>query len=386
MFCERCSRLLNRATGRCVCDDDPSLAAPPTPPPPPASVVQEGDAALARRALADIAQLQAGSADGGGAGMDGSVAVLSRPQSQASAHARSEPIAYKPPIVQARTVAEPGRLRGTIPDLRARWARFDVRVHEACLVVSKVGGADPVLVGRVLGLLVLGPLGVLLGDVLGRALAKRERIKRLAAGVTVPDGADVLPLDQLVAVTVERMPWGGRVRIGAGGGGACTFRWSKRDLRFDDVAGPLAAAADRRFSLVPSDGRLRVAYRAGVVALLLAALATVAVPVKMIVFPAPAPGHELPAETRAALARACPEWRASPLGGAALAATATRITPDVEHAAATAPAAMPGLAGAMATIASFAPKVGAPDAPLDEAVRFSDAVDAVDAACTRVGV
>lgn len=381
MFCERCSRLLNRATGRCVCDDDPSLAAPPTPPPPPASVVQEGDAALARRALADIAQLQSGSADGGGAGSG--VAVLSRPQSQD----RSEPIAYKQPVVQARTVTEPGRLRGTIPDLRIRWARFDVRVHEACLVVSKVGGVDPVLAGRVLGLLVLGPLGLLLGDALGRVLAKRQRAKRLAVGGSAASGRDdVLPIDQLVAVTVERLPWGGRVRIGAGGGGARAFRWSKRDLRFDDVAGLLAAAADRRFSMVPSGGRLRVAYRAGVVALLVAALATIAVPVKMIVFPAPPPGYDLPAEARAALVRACPEWRASPLGGAALAATATRIAPDVERAAAAAgPTEMPGLAGAMGIIASFAPKVGSPTAPLEEAVRFSHAVDAVDAACTRVG-
>lgn len=378
MFCERCKRLLNRATGRCVCDDDPSLAAPPTPPPPPASVVQEGDAALARRALADIAQLSGGSDKDG----YGSVAVMSRP---ATTPAGKEPLAYTPPVLHTRVVTEPGRLRATIPDLRARLARFDVRVHEACLVVSKVSGPDPVLIGRVVGLLLLGPLGLLLGDAAGRLRAKRQRVRRLAT-VTSTDNAEVLPLDQLVAVTIERLPWGGRVRIGAGGNGARTLRWSRRDLRFDEVAGALHAAADRRFSTVPCDNRLRVVHRVGVIALLVTALATVAVPVKLVVFPAPAPGHELPAETRAALGRACPVWRASPLAGAELATTATRIAPDIERAAVTAPTEMPGLLGAMQTIVAFAPQVGSPSAPLSEAVKFSEAVDAVDAACALVGL
>jgi hypothetical protein len=389
MFCERCGRLLNRATGRCVCDDDPRLATPPEPQhAPEAFVRQDGDAAAARRAVTDIAQALGGVGSGGADG-GSAVAVLSRPQPSAggvAAAAAAAPVAYQPPQPPAPRVVDPGRLRGTIPDLRARWTRFDVRVHEACLVVCRVGGVDPVLMGRVVGLLVLGPLGLLVGDAMGRWRAKRQRARRLAmATFVVGDAAEVLPVDQLVAVTVEPLPWGGRVRIGAGGGGHRSFRWSRRDLDLQDVAGPLQAAADRRVALQPSGHRLRIVHRAGVVALVLAAVATVAVPVKLVAFPAPPPGHELPPAARTALHRACPAWRSTPLAGAGLVATVERVRSDVERAASAAPTAFAGLHGAMDVIARFAPKAGAPGAPLEEAARFSDAVDTVDAACTRVG-
>jgi hypothetical protein len=140
----------------------------------------------------------------------------------------------------------------------------------------------------------------------------------------------------------------------------------------------------RRFSLLPYGNGVRLAYRAAVALLLVSVLAMVAIPVKMIVFPPAPAGHDLPVAARDALHRACPAWRASPLAGAGLTATVKTIRPDVARAVAST-ASLKALAPALDTIEQFAPKVGAHDAPLSEAAAFGQAVDVVDAACTRVG-
>src|SRR5687767_4553456 len=99
MFCDSCGRLLNRATGRCVCADDPSLATPP-----PALVA---------------------SASGGVA-----TAVLERP---VVVTARPEPIP-EPAMVAARPIE--ARVRGVITDLRSGLRRYDLRIHDDGLVLS----------------------------------------------------------------------------------------------------------------------------------------------------------------------------------------------------------------------------------------------------------
>ena len=399
MFCERCGRLRNRATGRCVCDDDPSLATP---------VEQRQPVAVAATANGSANGSVNGSANGT---VHGGVDVAAPSTATASADVAPRVSALAtpadrdlPPLPQqisrlngarpktADEEHEPepeqlrplGRLRTVLPDMRDGFARVDVRIHEDALVIDRVRGVDPVLVGRIAGTLLLGPLGLIIGDALGRKRAHRQRLNRVTAPGMIETG-ERLPLEQLVAVTVQRLPWGGTVRIGAGGGsGARTLRWSKRDLDANDVAGQLQAVATRRFSVHAMSNGLRLAHRIGVALLVLAAIATVALPAKAILLPPPAPGEDLPAAAREAMENACPAWRAAPLSGPALAAVAIQIRPDLERAAAAAPE-FATLVDDIAAVEGFAPKAGSANAPLAEAARFSSAVDSIDSACTRVG-
>jgi hypothetical protein len=346
MFCERCGRLLNRATGRCVCEDNPSLAVPPAAP---------TTATGTTTAVLDPAPPEA---------------AAPRPVTNGQ---QSRPTPVKPEQ-QAPEPRSIGPIRGKVSGLRSGVRRYELFVHDDALAITRVSGVDPVFVGRVIGALA-GPLGLILGDAAGRALSRRSRPE-----ATV----DPIPLDQVVAVTVQRLPWGGRVRIGAGGAGGKSLRWSRRDVNGNELAGLLHSAVGRRFSLLPYGNGLRLGYRAAVALLLLGAFATVAMPIKMLVFPTPPPGHDLPVAAREGLSRACPAWRASPLEGPQLTATAKAIRPDITKAAASS-SELKALAPALDTVESFAPKVGANDAPLAEAAKFGQAVDVIDAACTRIG-
>ena len=362
MFCDRCGRLRNRATGKCVCEDDPALAVPVSTVPLAASTNGSSTTVLDEKALADAAvearQLRA---------LDGRQAE----ESVSDAPPRPAPVAN-------------GRLRAVLGDMREGRQRFDVRVHDDALVVDKVGGADPVLIGRIAGFVLLGPLGLVIGDWLGGRRARKQRLRRAAApGMT--ESGEVLPLDQLVAVTVQRLPWGGTVHIGAGGTGGRTLRFSKRDLDPNDVAGHLQAVASRRFSMVPVPDSAQLGYRVGKAVLALAILVSIALPAKAVLFPAAKPGDDLPSAARDGLRAACPAWEQTPLGGPQLAATVAQLRPHFEAAAAALPALGP-LSADLDVIAAFAPKAGTPDASLTEAAAFSAAVDRVDAACARVGI
>ena len=373
MFCERCGRLRNRATGRCVCDDDPTLATP-----------IEGEATSA--AAAPTAALNG----------NGATATLVAP---ALGRAVATPPGLAPLPQQiaslngARPVETPvtaavdvplGRIRAVLPDFRAGLKRVDLRIHEDALVIDEVPGLDPVLVGRIAGGLLLGPLGFLLGDGLGRRRAKKQRLARLSTPRQEETG-ERLRIDQLVAVTVQRQPWGGTVRLGAGGSGSRTLRWSKLDLDANDVAGQLQAVATRRFSMHGASNLVRIAHRAGVALIVLLTLATVILPAKAIFFPPPAPGADLPAAARDSLGQACPAWRTAPLEGAGLASIAASVRPHFESAAAAAPE-FATLGADIALVEAFAPKAGTPTAPLAEAAQFGASVANIDAACARVGL
>ena len=369
-----------------MCEDDPSLAVPIAPAKPApvevagplldplAAALAEASAAANGSAPTAVMTRTSALQHLASAKREGSVAALAPDAEATSAAPEPEP----KPAPPARDVT--GRLLGVVPDLRAGVGRFDARVHEDAIVFAPVKGVDPVLAGRVVGTLVLGPLGLLLGDRLGRKVAFGQRAKRLA--VASP-GAAVFA-DQLVAVSVERLPWGGRVQIGAAGSGGRRLRWSNRDVETNEVAGLLQTVAGRRFSMLPFGGGLRVAHRAGVILLWLAIAAMVAIPVKAIAFPPAEPGAELPSAARSALRSACPPWQAAPLSGPGLVAAVAQVQRDLERAADAAPAELGSLRPAIAAVAAYAPKAGDASAPLAEAASFSSGVDAIDAACARV--
>jgi hypothetical protein len=381
--------LLNRATGRCVCDDDPTLAVPVEDKGAPAAeststAALNGSAGTTVTLVApDVAQ------ELGVSRLDTDIqrpvatpAGLPPLPQQISSLNGERPI-DAPPSRAAVELPPLGRLRTVLGDMRDGVRRVDVRIHEDSLVIDEVPGLDPVLVGRVAGTLLLGPLGLILGDAIGRRRARSQRRRRMS-NAGMHEHGQRLPMDQVVAVTVKRLPWGGLLHIGAGGLGSRTLRWSKRDLDANDVAGQLQAMTTRRFSMEPMPNGLGVAHRVGTAVLVLAALVTVALPVKAIAFPPPEPGADLPAAARDALHDACPVWRAAPLSGAGLAQAAAQVRPQLELAAAAAPE-FASLGADIALIESFAPKAGTANAPLTEAAQFSAAVSHVDAACARVG-
>jgi hypothetical protein len=316
VFCERCGRLLNRATGKCVCDGDPSLAAPVAaasssavnstvllaPAAPPATEKELADAAVAARQVRQL---------------DG------RPPESRAGEA---PAAY----------VATGRVRCVLGGLRAGRARVDLRIHDDALVVVRANGDEA-----------------------------------------------VVPVSQVVAVTLSPTPRGGTVHIGAGRVGNHTLRFSKRAHSVTDVAGQLQAVATRRFSLVPMARGAEVAHRAVKVAAALVVVAMVGVGVKALVFPSPKTGDDLPAVARESLREACPSWRVAPMHGPALAAAAAPLRAAFERAATASEFA--SLGADIALVIDFGPKAGSPTVPLSEAAAFSGAVDRIDAACARAG-
>ncbi|HEX7168889.1 MAG TPA: hypothetical protein VF230_18065 [Acidimicrobiales bacterium] len=299
----------------------------------------------------------------------------------------ASPVAPPPPVERPVIPLPPlGPPVGVIPDLREGIRRVDLHLHDNSFVAVRVRGVDPLLVGRAVGLL-LGPLGLIVGDALGRRAALRARVRRLAQPRDLErDPGERIPLDQVVAVTAQRLPWGGRVHIGAGGGAARTLRWSRRDTDANHVAGLLQAVGGRRFSLVLPPNLLGLAHRAAMALLVLAAVATIALPMKALVFPPAPAGAELPAAAREALTNACPTWRAAPLSGPLLVRAAGQVKADFATAASAGAPELAHLTADIAAVEGFAPKAGKPNAPLVEAAAFSAAVDRIDAACARVGL
>lgn len=241
-------------------------------------------------------------------------------------------------VVAAAPYTPTGRVRGAVTGLREGRKKVDLRIHEDAFVVAD------------------GP----------------------------NDEGTAIPVEQVVAVTVHLKPWGGSVHIGAGRCGSHTLRFSKRKHAWTDVAGQLQVVDPRRFAVVPIANGVQAAYRAGMVAIALVVIAAVAIPVKMVFFPAPSAGDDLPAMARTAMRDACPAWRAAPLSGAGLASAARQVRPDFESAASSSPV-FASLPADITIVEQFAPKAGRPDAPLVEAAAFSGAIDRIDAACTRAG-
>lgn len=332
MFCDRCGRLLNRATGKCVCADDPALAVPV-------------GATVASRATADAGR-------GGGLNMAASEhadvserelaerAVAARQVTSLNGRAPEQAAATVPATAAAEEIpyVPSGRVRAALCGLRDGRRRVDLRVHDDALVVATGAG----------------------------------------------DAGQAIPLDQVVAITVQRQPWGGSIHIGAGRKGSRTLRFSKRKHSCNDVAGHLQAVDPRRFALIPVAGGVQLAYRMGKIVAAVVVLAAVAIPVKLAFFPAAEPGDDLPAAARTAMREACPTWRGAPLSGEALVSIAEQVRPAFEQAAA-AFAEFTSLPADIAAVHGFAPKVGRPDAPLVEAAAFSAAVDRIDSACARAG-
>ena len=231
-----------------------------------------------------------------------------------------------------------GRVRGALTGLREGRKKVDLRIHEDAFVVAE--GSN--------------------------------------------DEGTAIPLEQVVAVTVHLKPWGGSVHIGAGGRGSHTLRFSKRRHAWTDVAGQLQVVDPRRFAVVPIANGVQTAYRAGLLALALVVIAAIAIPVKMVFFPAPSAGDDLPAAARTSMRDACPAWRSAPLSGDGLVSAARQVRPSFETAAG-ASSLFASLPADITTVEQFAPKAGRPDVPLVEAAAFSGAVDRIDAACTRAG-
>lgn len=332
MFCDRCGRLLNRATGKCVCADDPALAAPVDPAAASSTTADVG--AVRSQAVAPSAHVPVSERELAERAVAARqvTSLNGRAPKQAAASAAATAAPEEDPYVPS------GRVRSALCGLREGRRRVDLRIHDDALVVAS--GAE--------------------------------------------DAGHAIPLDQVVAITVQRQPWGGSIHIGAGRNGSRTLRFSKRKHSCNDVAGHLQAVDPRRFVLVPVAGGVQLAYRMGKIVAAAVVLAAVAIPVKLAFFPAEKQGDDLPGAARAAMRDACPTWRGAPLSGDALASTAEQIRPLFEQAAA-AFEEFASLPADVATVQGFAPKAGRPDAPLVEAAAFSAAVDRIDSACARAG-
>jgi hypothetical protein len=261
MYCDECGRLLNRATGRCVCADGA-----PAP-------VGDTTSSAATALVAEPAM--AGSAPAPFAPID---AAAPTPPPAPPAW---DDLAPPPPPPGGYRTAHP-----VIPRVRTFTKVYDLHVFPDRLVLDKVKGADPETVGTIVGLIAgCGLLGACVGNLIGRAIAKQAIEKRVAStGYATPQelgfhaGARQVGEAQLVSLVARRHGSGGRIRMSLQGGETVKLSWAKAHSKGLDLAAALAPFAPGRVAVRPvSLGRKIGRYSVMGLGFLLAAAFTLAV-------------------------------------------------------------------------------------------------------------
>lgn len=348
MICDRCGRLLNRATGRCpVCAD-----APDAPPPPPVAVTHPPpDAPRPISAAAALAVLSPADR------VNAKPVGTPRPQPAAMA---SEPSPAPP--------TAPGAPLGIVRRVRIGRRLLDLAVYEGAAVLARRSRTD------------------MSGLTVGQAAAAHPE-NRMIAAAEVDD------------IAVREDGLSGRARIRLRKGERLALSWWGRGNRGLAVENLLSHAFPGTVDQAPPQIPLRVAKAvaavAGALAVFFVVMKAVAVltpdPAPPPPPPAAAPVTLPPAEeaARTALAPACSTWRTFaptvPVGERP-APAALRPVAD---------AARGGFDAAAAASADYAPardelaylqayaKRPAPEAAKESLARVRYAMDAVSAACAR---
>jgi hypothetical protein len=226
MRCERCGRVLNRATGRCVCEEDPSAV--------PVAVGAAGMAPIEPVAVAAGATPSAGAPAATPAGW--------YPDPAGSSGLRywdgdgwSEHLADAPPSAPV--------VHGVIPRVRKGGKVYDLHLFRDRIVLTRVPGADPETLGMLIGFFaVCGLLGAVIGQAVGRVIAKNASAARI--GVTswstadelVAGGGEAILHSSMTSFVARHHGSGGRMRIELAGQKPRKLSWTKahvKELAFD---------------------------------------------------------------------------------------------------------------------------------------------------------
>jgi hypothetical protein len=163
------SEMRDRSPRRAVFETGEGAPAPGAAPPPdpraavtPAPVAAFSAAPAAGRAAAPVAY-----------------APPPRPPAPAAAHfAVPAPITEPPASIDLFAPVSAPLARGAVVRARTRGGVRDLACHDGALVVARVAGTDPSLVGALVGLL-FGILGVVIGAVIGERIGRSRAAQRL---------------------------------------------------------------------------------------------------------------------------------------------------------------------------------------------------------------
>lgn len=279
---------------------------------------------------------------------------------------------------------------GVVPRLKGNWKVHDLHVFPDRIALAPVKGPDPETLGALLGFLVLcGLLGAIIGNLIGRSIAKSATTTRLARTATSApealaayEGAEVLPKESIAALVAQHHGSGGRIRMHLTDGTTRKFSWSRAHVKDVDIERLLLDVAPGRSEVKPMSTLSKVVRLLAIALLVLLGLGIVG----GIIAAAVAPDDErstsgLPAAVAEPLSRACAEW--SVLAGSdeptveEIQATITRVRPDLEQAA----AADPSFRQAADSIGFLDSYFAAPT--VEQQPQVESAAGDVDAACAR---
>lgn len=167
------------------------------------------------------------------------------PSASGVGHGWADPDRYGPPPGQLQRPVPPGTpygpLAGVIPRAIGWRGRFDVLVYERALLVAKVPGVDPAVVGFLVGFVVSGWLGYVIGDRIGAA-GNAERVAALAWSdpeeiVRRHRRNCILPVNQVRSGRIDSYgASGGRLHLDSSATGRIKLKWTRPHTRNLDVA------------------------------------------------------------------------------------------------------------------------------------------------------
>ena len=153
-------------------------------------------------------------------------------------------------------------LRAALMSTRHRGRRWDVIVADRVLVLCRVRGIDPVVIGAVIGMVVLPVIGIVPGALVGRRIGRKRVARRYLVYCRTPVSAlradpqhRTLRVAEIrTAVLAERRAHR-RLTVTHVDGGHERFTWDVRTARNDAAAWALPFALGRTFRLARPPSR-----------------------------------------------------------------------------------------------------------------------------------